>query len=143
MRGFLKLVMLMGLAGMLLVGAVSAEEEVRPRDPAIEGVIRQQMDAFLADDVESAFEFAAPNIQSMFRTPKIFGDMVRNGYPMVWKPSGVQFGDLRMIDGALWQEVYVMDGRGRSFALDYRMLEVDGAWRISGVQFLQTPDVSA
>ncbi|KUF12794.1 DUF4864 domain-containing protein [Pseudoponticoccus marisrubri] len=135
-----------GILGMvlsvILSGSVMAQDALPP-DKGIEGVIRQQMDAFLADDVGTAFEFASPSIQGMFRTPENFGAMVRNGYPMVWRPGDVRFGDLREIGGALWQKVIVTDGAGRTFVLDYRMQQIDGAWRISGVQILPAPDVAA
>ena len=56
------------------------------RDPAIESTIQNQFDAFLKDDVGTAFSFASPNIKGLFGTPENFGPMVRNGYPMVWRP---------------------------------------------------------
>lgn len=127
---------------MVLAGQVWAQEVQAP-DPGIESTIQNQIDAFLQDDFATAFTFASPAIQNMFRTPDNFGAMVRNGYPMVWRPEDVRFGDLREIGGALWQKVMVTDAQGRAFVLDYRMEQVDGAWRIAGVQILPAPDLSA
>ena len=130
------------LAGLLMATGVWAQEALPP-DSGIEGTIRDQIDAFLADDVATAFTFAAPGIQRLFGTPENFGAMVRNGYPMVWRPEELRFGELREIGGALWQKVIVRDAQGRTHVLDYRMEQVEGAWRISGVQILPAPDVSA
>ncbi|MGB1208390.1 MAG: DUF4864 domain-containing protein, partial [Paracoccaceae bacterium] len=62
--------------------------------------------------------------------------------PMVWRPLSYQFSDLRDIQGALWQKLIVQDQSGALFALDYRMVQIDGQWRISAVQILPAPEVS-
>lgn len=125
-----------------LSGAVWAQEVQAP-NAGIEKTIRSQIDAFQQDDFGAAFEFAGPGIQNMFRTPENFGAMVRNGYPMVWRPEDLRFGDLRDIGGALWQKVIVQDGAGRTYVLDYRMGEYEDGWRIDGVQILPAPEVNA
>lgn len=134
---------ILGLALSAFVGAPLVAQEVQAPIPAIESTIQSQIDAFLRDDFAAAFAFASPTIQNIFRTPENFGTMVRNGYPMVWRPGSVRYGDLREIDGALWQEVIVTDDAGRLHALAYRMEQIDGAWRIAGVQILPGPDLSA
>lgn len=109
----------------------------------IQGVIRNQIDAFLKDDFATAFTFASPGIQGIFGTAENFGAMVRNGYPMVWRPSDVEFGELREVAGRLWQRVIVRDGQGGLHVLDYQMIEGEDGWRINGVQLLRAPDVGA
>lgn len=109
----------------------------------IRGTIQSQIDAFLADDFGTAFTFASPGIQNMFRTPENFGAMVRNGYPMVWRPSDVRFLELREINGVLWQKVMVRDADGGTHILDYKMEQGDEGWRIDGVQVIPAPQVSA
>jgi hypothetical protein len=113
------------------------------RNPAIETVIQQQFDAFRAEDVGTAFSFASPNIKGMFGTPENFGRMVRNGYPMVWRPAEVQFLDLREVAGNLWQRVMVTDQAGRTHLLDYQMVETGQGWQINGVQLLPQAGVGA
>lgn len=130
------------VTALALCGPAMAQDVVDPI-PEIEDTIQSQIDAFLVDDFASAFTFASPMIRNMFRTPENFGAMVRNGYPMVWRPKSVQYGPLRAVDGALWQEVIVTDAAGRLHALGYRMEQIDGQWRIAGVQMLQAPDLSA
>lgn len=128
-------------ATLCLATASLADESAAP---AVRDTIRRQIDAFLADDFERAFTFASPGIQGIFQTPENFGRMVREGYPMVWRPETVRFLELREISGALWQKVLIEDANGATHVLDYRM-EPDGAgdWRIDGVQILRAPDVSA
>lgn len=113
----------------------------------IERTIRGQIDAFLADDFATAFTFASPNIQGIFRTPENFGAMVRNGYPMVWRPSAVRMLELREVAGMLWQKVMVTDADGRTHLLDYQMIPdgdgSGGGWRINGVQLLKGGGVGA
>jgi len=120
--------------------SVSAQEA---RNPDIESTIRQQFDAFRADDVGTAFSFASPNIKGIFGTPENFGMMVRNGYPMVWRPAEVQFLELRMVAGNLWQRVMVTDQAGRTHLLDYQMVKTDDGWQINGVQLLPSVGVGA
>jgi len=124
-------VMAAGLAGQ----AVAQEGD-------IVATIRGQMDAFLAEDPARAFTYASPGIQGLFGTPDNFARMVRDGYPMVWRPDDVRFGPLRQVEGAQLQSVYVTDADGRAHLLEYRMEQIDGRWRIAGVRLLQAPEAS-
>ncbi|WP_164659528.1 DUF4864 domain-containing protein [Tropicibacter sp. Alg240-R139] len=102
----------------------------------IESQIRSQILAFKADDFVTAFGFASPTIQNLFRTPENFGVMVRRGYPMVWRPGEVRFLELREIAGYQWQKVMITDGDGSVHILDYQMVNEEGVWKINGVQIL-------
>jgi hypothetical protein len=113
------------------------------RNPAIETTIQQQFDAFRADDVGTAFSFASPTIKGLFGTPENFGMMVRNGYPMVWRPAEVQYLELRKVAGNLWQRVMVTDQAGRTHLLDYQMIKTDDGWQINAVQLLPSVGVGA
>ncbi len=131
------------LSLVLLCLPVLSAQAQETRNPAIETVIQQQFDAFRAEDVGTAFSFASPNIKGMFGTPENFGRMVRNGYPMVWRPAEVQFLDLREVAGNLWQRVMVTDQAGRTHLLDYQMVETGQGWQINGVQLLPQAGVGA
>ena len=120
-----------------LTGAAQADED------AVQSVISDQIEAFLAENPTRAFEFASPFIQRKFGTPETFGDMVREGYPMVWQPSDVTFLDLQTIDGRPVQSVRMRGPGGKSWIVDYEMIEVDGAWRINGVRVREAPGFSA
>ena len=121
---------------------VQADQVINP-EPGIEATIGAQIEAFLADDFATAFTFASPMIQGMFGTHQRFGQMVRNGYPMVWRPGDVQYLEMRNVDGALWQRVMIRDQLGGIHMLDYQMVQTDGVWRINGVTLVRAPDVGA
>ncbi|NDR59547.1 DUF4864 domain-containing protein [Aliiruegeria sabulilitoris] len=107
-------------------------------DPAtIESVIRDQVADFAMDDWDGAFDHASPTIRRLFGTAENFGTMVRNGYPMVWRPSELRFGRLSEHTGGALQRVIVFDGTGVPHAMEYEMIQVDGTWKINGVRFLQ------
>lgn len=126
----------------VLLGAVLAFPVAAQEGP-IQDTIQSQIDAFLADDFARAFTFASPNIKGLFGTPENFGAMVKNGYPMVYRPSEVEMLDLRNIAGNLWQRVRVIDQNGAAYFLDYMMVETAEGWQINAVQVLPAPDVGA
>ena len=109
----------------------------------IQGIISNQIEAFKADDFSTAFTFAHPNIQNIFRDAENFGRMVRQGYPMVWRPEEVEYLDLRIENGRTLQDVRIVDGQGRVHVLEYSMQETDDGWRISGVRILESNELSA
>ncbi|NNE80045.1 MAG: DUF4864 domain-containing protein [Silicimonas sp.] len=130
---------------MLCLGwpfSLSAQDVMQP-DPGIEATIGSQIEAFLMDDFATAFTFASPNIQGLFGDHERFGQMVRNGYPMVWRPGDVEYLELRQESGALWQRVLIRDQKGGVHMLDYQMIQTGDGWRINGVQLLRQPGVSA
>ncbi len=110
---------------------------------AIEDVIGNQLEAFNARDVDEAWTFASPNIKRLFGSSANFGNMVQQGYPMVWDNADVRFLDLREVRGNLWQKVMLRDAQGGLHILDYQMVETADGWQINGVQLLPAPDVGA
>ncbi len=135
MKYLLALVLALGLTG-----PVPAQE---PRNPDIEAVISAQIDAFLKDDFVTAFTFASPMIREMFGTPERFGQMVRNGYPMVWRASRVEFLDLADFGGQPVQRVLLEDAGGAYFIAEYAMHATKDGWQISGVRILPADEISA
>ncbi len=124
------------LSAVFCLAACTAALAQTARDPAIEGTIQSQFDAFLNEDVTTAFSFASPSIKGLFGTPENFGAMVRNGYPMVWRPADVRYLELREVAGGLWQRVMVTDQSGQTHLLDYQMVKTPDGWQINAVQLL-------
>ncbi len=145
MRGVVQLSCILVLTILIGVAGAGRSEaaDVMPAEPGIENTIQSQIDAFLVDDFATAFTFASPNIKQLFGSSDRFGQMVRNGFPMVWRPGEVQFLELRDISGALWQKVMIRDQAGAIHMLDYQMIEGAEGWQINGVQILRAPDVGA
>ncbi len=131
-----RLLLALSLSAGLASGAFAQNAE-------IEANIAAQIQAFKADDFDTAFTFASPNIQRLFRNPENFGAMVRNGYPMVWRPADLRFLELREVAGLQWQKVMIVDGNGRVHILDYQMVQMENGWKINGVQLLGTSDPAA
>lgn len=127
---------------LLLPAAANAQASL-PRNPEIEATIQRQLDAFSVDDVSGAFGFASPTIKGLFGTPERFGMMVRQGYPMVWRPGATRYLDLRQEQGRLFQRVMITDMQGRLHLLDFQMIPAGDGWQINGVQVLQAPSAGA
>ena len=109
----------------------------------IEKVISNQIDAFLADDFETAFTYASPMIKDIFGTPEKFGQMVRQGYPMVWRPSEVNFLSIDRRGKELWQNVMVQDAEGALFILEYQMIPGEMGWLINAVRVRKATEGTA
>ncbi|MEM7073863.1 MAG: DUF4864 domain-containing protein [Pseudomonadota bacterium] len=106
----------------------------RADSDAVRKVISDQITAFQADDFDTAFTFASPSIKQIFGDAERFGQMVRNGYPMVWRPAEVTFLETEQVDGAFRQHVLIRDQQGVYYELQYDMIEGEEGWKINGVQ---------
>ena len=134
------------LAGLLTAALFALPPLARPaaaQEAPIQQTIQSQIDAFLKDDFATAFTFASPTIKGLFGTPDIFGQMVRQGYPMVHRPAEVKMLELREVAGGLWQRVMITDAQGRTHLLDYQMVETAEGWQINAVQLLPSVGVGA
>jgi len=120
------------IVGLALLGKAYADEPTGTE--AAKAVIQSQLSAFEEKAVESAYEYAAPNIQRIFPNPEVFGRMVREGYPMVWNPSETSFLDAERRGETIVQRLRIIDQAGAPFIAEYTMVQVDGKWRIAGVQ---------
>lgn len=135
----MKTILLAMAASLILALPVSAQS----LNEAVPGVIRNQIEAFKADDFATAFTFASPNIKRMFGNAERFGLMVRQGYPMVWRPADVTFLEQRAEGPLIYQNVLIKDAAGVPHVLEYQMIETSEGWQINGVRFLQPPAVGA
>ncbi len=127
-------------AFVLFATSALAEE---PRVTGIETTIQSQIDAFLADDFATAFTFASPNIKRLFGSSQNFGSMVARGYPMVHRPSAVEFLELRKQGPLLFQKVMIKDANGIPHFMEYNMIQTESGWQIDGVELLRAPPVGA
>jgi hypothetical protein len=133
MRVLLVLVVVLGLS----VPAAAFTEADRA---AIQSTILRQLNAFLADDAATAYSFAAPNIKARFPTEELFMQMVRQGYPQVYRPRSHSFGELREEGGRLAQVVDIVDAAGEFWAALYTLeQQPDGSWKITGCYILKKP----
>src|SRR5512139_1190558 len=88
---------------------------------AVRALIESQLAAFAADDAGKAFAFASPAIQSMFGTAERFLAMVRQSYPVVYRPASVGFLQPQWVDGKLIQRVQMVDAAGAPWMVVYEI----------------------
>lgn len=119
------------LLSMWLSSSALAEPSETDRS-AIRSVIENQIAAFNADDGKKAFSFASPKIQFMFRTPDNFMNMVRRGYPLIYRAAKVSFLTLAETDEGLIQKVLVTGRNGSLAVARYRMEKRGDRWLING-----------
>ena len=117
---------------MHLKAAVFADE-VGTVMEEVRYTISSQIDAFKDNDVKKAYTFAAPNIQAQFPNPDIFGLMVRNGYPIIWKPKSYKFTTFKDLGNNCIQRVLFQSYNGSLESYDYILEKSGNLWKIAGV----------
>ena len=131
------------LCALLLLGLVAASSAVeisREDAAAIRTVISEQLDAFARDDGPRAFSLATAGIRAQFGTPEVFMEMVRNEYPVVYRPRSVKFEPPELVENQVVQPVRMTDAAGRAWMAVYPMRrEADGRWRTDGCLLHRVP----
>lgn len=103
-----------------------------------QSVIRSQVEAFGHDDAATAYSYAAPGIQGMFPQADIFLSMVRNQYSPVYRHKSFEFGEAKVADGKIAQQVHIIDADGVPWEALYTLeQEPDGSLKISGCVLLK------
>ena len=133
LRSLFRLVATLGLAVSLAAhaGGVSKADAQKVR-----AVIQAQLDAFAADDARRAFSYAAPGIRQMFGTPERFLAMVREGYPVVYRPASIGYLKPEANGRTVIQAVEMADGEGTLWVAIYQLERHQGAWRITGCELV-------
>ncbi|MBD2358248.1 DUF4864 domain-containing protein [Tolypothrix sp. FACHB-123] len=108
--------------------------DISPSDAiAIRETIERQLAAFQKDDSAGAFALASPEIQIQFRNPENFIQMVRLGYPAVYRPRSVFFEKIKTIHGKITQLVLLLGPDGIPVRALYIMdKQRDALWKING-----------
>ena len=109
----------------------------------IQGTISDQLRAFASDNFIEAFTHASPGIKDIFGTVENFSNMVKKGYPMVWRYNNFEFLNLEETPQGYSQIVRITDQNDKLFLLKYFMKNVAGIWKISGVSSIEASDFSA
>lgn len=103
----------------------------------IRSVIQAQLDAFARDDAQRAFSYAAPGIRKMFGSPERFLAMVREGYPVVYRPASVGFLAPEANGATVIQAVEMADRDGTLWVAVYQLeRQRGGAWRITSCELM-------
>ncbi|MFT3954024.1 MAG: DUF4864 domain-containing protein [Piscinibacter sp.] len=131
--------LLRALAALALAASFAAQAAPVSKAEAkrIRGVIQAQLDAFARDDARSAFAYAAPGIRKMFGTPERFLAMVREGYPVVYRPASVGFLAPEANGATVIQAVEMADRDGTLWVAVYQLeRQRGGAWRITSCELM-------
>jgi hypothetical protein len=118
----------------LIAGVVGTASFAATADDigAAQSIIRAQEEAFARDDGATAYSFASPALQNYFRNPDGFMSMVRNGYAPVYRHKSFVFGEVRIVDGKILQEVQIVDADGVAWDALYTLeTQADGSLKIS------------
>ena len=107
---------------------ISYEKEINET----QSIIESQIQAFLDENAELAYSYAAPLIKMKFNNPQDFMYMVKNYYEPVYNPKQFQFIDAKYFEGAIFHQLQVISQKDESFLATYSLIQDDGKWKISG-----------
>ena len=108
--------------------ALSAKDE-----KAVQAVVQSQLTAFSKDDADKAFSYAAPDLRKTIGSSSAFMAMVKNSYPVVYRPASVAFLKAEGSGDEVLQRVQMLDASGTSWLAVYSLQrQKDKTWRISG-----------
>ncbi|PWW03928.1 uncharacterized protein DUF4864 [Hoeflea marina] len=132
------------LPALMVVLALAAlpNAAARAGDIAAEGrvVIESQINAFLNDDMATAYSFASPSIKAIYPDEARFFDMVKRGYQPVYRPGNFAFGRAKPADdgSGIVQEVLIHGPDGQDWTALYSLIrQPDGSLKINGVQMIK------
>ena len=129
---FIKKASIIALFISLLTTLVIADErEIVIKE--VRNIISSQIEAFKENNIKKAYTFAAPNIQAQFSNPEVFGLMVKNGYPIIWRPKSFKFTKFQDFGNKSVQRVLFQSYDGRLETYDYILEKYDDLWKIAGV----------
>jgi hypothetical protein len=95
-------------------------------------IIESQIQAFLDENAELAYSYAAPLIKMKFNNPLEFMSMVKNYYEPVYNPKQFYFIDARYFEGAIYHQLQIISQQDESFLATYSLIQDEGKWKISG-----------
>ena len=126
------------LLAALLPFAANADD-LSPADrAAMQAVISGQIGAFQHDDGATAYGFASPNIKTYYPSADLFMAMVKGGYPAIYRPQSVTFGEALDTDAGPMQKVYIKGSDSQAYIALYALQkQPDGTWKINGVTILK------
>jgi len=127
------------LAFIILLVGLSLPAARADTTSEIQSVIVDQLDAFGKDDDTRAYDHASDMIKQLFPSKSIFMEMVRTGYPPVYRAKSWSFAEPTTTETGISQIVKLTDEQGRVWNALYT-LERDsaGEWKITGCRILKS-----
>ncbi|MCP4315337.1 MAG: DUF4864 domain-containing protein [Hyphomicrobiales bacterium] len=130
------------MIGLLLATSSMADDDLT----TARGIVEQQIVAFLKDDIDTAYSFAAPGVKNLYPEPQRFVDMVKRNYQPVYRPGNYAFGRaLSDTDGnTIALELLITGPKGKDWRAVYVLKRQDGGdFQITGVRLskLKSPAI--
>lgn len=127
------------LAICLSTSPASADTLIDIEGEAARATISGQIAAFLENDNETAYSYAAPIIKQQFPNVEIFMLMVVHGFQPVWKPKNYAFGKAIQIGPEeIMQQVFLTGPNGKPYEALYTLTkQKEGDYKISAVRIIE------
>lgn len=126
------------LCGAAFIVSHQVREKTPPSLPhALYAVVNDQLTAFRAADYTSAYSYAATGMQQKITLPQ-FERMVRRNYAHMAEARRVEFGSVRQDGGTASVQVFFFAAGGDVRSFVYTLTIEDAAWKISGVEEVDT-----
>ena len=114
------------------------EQAPAPAPHALFAVVNDQLTAVRAADYASAYSFAANGLQQKFTLAQ-FERMVRRNYAHMAEARRVEFGSVQVDRGTALVQVFFFTRHGSVRTFVYSLTAQGDAWKISGVEEVETP----
>jgi uncharacterized UPF0160 family protein len=123
--------------GAFIVSHHFREHAPAPVPHALFAVVNDQLTAVRAADYASAYSYAANGLQQKFTLPQ-FERMIRRNYAHMAEARRVEFGSVQVDRASAFVQVFFFtrDGSMRTFI--YSLTAEGDAWKISGVEEVET-----
>ena len=100
---------------------------------AVQTVVQNQLAAFASGNADKAFSYAAPDLRKSIGSSAAFMAMVKNSYPVVYRPASAVFLKAEGSGDEVVQKVHMLDTSGTPYLAVYSLQrQKDKTWRISG-----------
>ena len=129
---YLKKLILIIITFLSISGLAKSETSFEKEFAETQLIIESQIQAFLDENADLAYSYAAPLIKMKFTNHKEFMLMVKNYYEPVYNPKQFYFLDAKYYEGAIYHQLQVISQKNESFLATYSLIQDEGEWKISG-----------
>ena len=127
------------LTTMLVLSTAAIAQTNQNQLSASQLVVENQIKAFHQRQHEEAFNYAAPALRIVFRDVENFIRMVKRGYNPIYAAQNWSFGRSRTEGEKNHHEVLISGPNGGEWTALYTLQkQIDGMWKIVGVQLLKS-----
>ena len=128
----IKKLIIITLTFFFIHSLAKSDENIKNDLLETQGIIENQIKAFLDQDAEKAFSYAAPVIKLKFNNPEQFMSMVKNYYEPVYNPKQYYFIESKFFDGSIYHQLQVISQSNMSYLATYSLIKDNDQWKISG-----------